>query len=768
MLLSCAITLSGCVAAADDNKAFHSGDVTPRLQNGEPERTGSIINAAAFNKDGAAASIAPFTGFAGSVRVDFAPQQKVTQTDIHDIRSAAAQGSSFDPAQTIRVDFQNTPIGDVLQQLLGGALGVNYVAPDDLEGRITFRTETPIPKSRVLQILRDILARNNLVIRFMNGVYHVGTSAVINAMQANAAFGGSGEAITRIVKLKRGNAATVVRLAQQLLPADVNVVVSSAADTIVVKADPNDLDSIEALLTSLSTTAGGNEQVTIIPLAQSAPETVAKALTDFYQSTLRGDETPVTVIPLQSQQALLIGTSDPALLAGAEQLARQLDRSVTDISSLRVIPLTHLQAVDLAPQLSQIFGSTAPVPAQAQGSDDGLGGVDGPAVGGVQSGSRTRLAPRALKPTIIDDNEDGTGLAVGSPALGITPEALASRSTRNLPERDEATTDTEAAGNGRQASAPQAQAAAAQPGETRIVPDPRSNSLLVYSSYSTYKRMREVVQTLDIAQAQVVIEATVIEVELNDTLQSGVQFFLQSNGIVLGSGIPDGNQQAGRGGILGIGADIGSVRVDAVLRALSAVTKTKVISSPYLTVLDGKSARLVIGDQIPFASRSQTSNNQGSVSVTQDVEILDTGVVLEITPRIHANNSVDLQINQSVSTPSQTASTGDLTPVIATRDIQSQVLAQSGRTVLLGGLIQDRLDKTEEGVPKLSRVPVLGGLFSQKTSQAVRTELVVLITPRVVRTSSEIENLTRIIQNSLVGSSAEANDARAVKPVYKP
>src|SRR5690606_22245069 len=121
---------------------------------------------------------------------------------------------------------------------------------------------------------------------------------------------------------------------------------------------------------------------------------------------------------------------------------------------------------------------------------------------------------------------------------------------------------------------------------------------------------------------------------------------------------------------------------------------------------------------------------------TQNVEILDTGVVLEITPRIHANNSVNLNIVQSVSTPSSESSSTTLTPVISTRDIASQILAQSGRTILLGGLIQDRLHRIEDGVPEIARVPVLGGLFRQNTTKTERSELIVLITPRVVRSSS--------------------------------
>jgi general secretion pathway protein D len=297
------------------------------------------------------------------------------------------------------------------------------------------------------------------------------------------------------------------------------------------------------------------------------------------------------------------------------------------------------------------------------------------------------------------------------------------------------------------------------PGGPRIVADPRTNSIMVYSTYSIYRRMQEVLQALDVPQSQVVIEATVIEVDLTDQLQSGVQFLLESSGVTVGSSGNTVPTEGAAGGYIGISTSLGNLDVEAVLGALGSVTRVKVISSPYLTVMDGRSARLVIGDQIPFQTREQTSSNTGGVTVTEDVELLDTGIILEVTPRIHSTNAVDLTINQSVTTPSESIREGDRTPIIATRNIQSQILGQSGRTILLGGLIQDRLERGRSGVPGLSDVPVVGGLFRSDTDRIRRVELLVMITPRVIRSSSQIEDLTRMLRSefhtSPFGSTAD-------------
>jgi general secretion pathway protein D len=186
-----------------------------------------------------------------------------------------------------------------------------------------------------------------------------------------------------------------------------------------------------------------------------------------------------------------------------------------------------------------------------------------------------------------------------------------------------------------------------------------------------------------------------------------------------------------------------------VMNALQEITKVKVISSPYLTVVDGKTARLVIGDQIPYAVRTQTATITGTVTVTQEVQAKDTGIILEITPKIRSDNSVMLDVHQSVSTPSQSVQTGNLTPVISTREVKSDLLVQSGRSILLAGLIQDRIDKGENRVPVLGTVPFLGDFFKQTTDKGTRVELIVMITPRVIRHSTQLENITRMLRGQM-------------------
>nr|WP_246329320.1 secretin N-terminal domain-containing protein [Chthonobacter rhizosphaerae] len=419
-------------------------------------------------------------------------------------------------------------------------------------------------------------------------------------------------------------------------------------------------------------------------------------------------------------------------MQSVRKLIDRIDVELGDTASVRIIPLTHLAAAEVAPQLQQAYASGAATVPADQDAAARTGRAAGPD-SNVPAGLRVPTSPPA------GGEEDGFAHpGFSAPGLGA-----ASSQPSPVSERFPVSSEPELATT----SAPSAPAS----GEMRIIPDTRNNALMIYSSFDAFQRLREVVRALDVPDSQVVVEATILEVRINDALRYGVQWYLSGGGATFRSGsgrtlVPPAGAGIGADGLFGLG----DITVGAALGALQEVTDVKVLSTPYLTVINGRAARLVVGDQIPYATRTQSSSSGGNVSVTQQIEVVDTGIVLDVTPQIKANNSVSLVIKQTVSQAQASALEGNVTPVISTRTVESEILVQSGRTVLLGGLIQDRREKTDEGVPGLKDVPVLGGLFRSKNENAAtRTELVVLITPRVARHSSQLEGITNVIRNSL-------------------
>jgi general secretion pathway protein D len=185
-----------------------------------------------------------------------------------------------------------------------------------------------------------------------------------------------------------------------------------------------------------------------------------------------------------------------------------------------------------------------------------------------------------------------------------------------------------------------------------------------------------------------------------------------------------------------------------IVNALDTVSDINVISSPSLFVLDNQTASLQVGDQVPVETQSSVSTVDPNAPLVSTFEYRDTGTILNVTPRVNAGGLVSLEISQEVSNvrPTEARST---TPTIATRKIESTVAVQSGQTVALGGLIRDERSKGSAGIPFLSRIPVVGFLFGNKSETALRTELLVLITPRVVPNQEEARRVTQELRRRL-------------------
>ncbi len=730
-------------------------DDQPRLYTGEAARRGPVIDTSRLNQPPPKSFGAPFAGYFGTMRVDYSPEATAVAADMADARTAARE--PFNPEERVKIDLRDASIDFMLKQLLGGALKANYIAPQGLDGKVTFRTEEPIPKAQLIEVVRDILSRQNLAITLLNGVYHVGPPELIASMKQNATAGRQGDVSVRTIPIKGAKATQIVQLANQIVPQSVKLLPSSDDSKIIVQGTPAEADQVVELVQGLASYSGGNSRIAILPMRQADPQTVVAQVNQFYQAQFPELTGYLTLVALPEQQSVLAGVRKGDMMADLLRLIQQLDRNTAEPPSLRVIPLQNISAVEAAEQLGKIFGN---------GTGGGSPGVSGAGGGGSAAGgegSRTASSARAglqlgLAPQLqtadapLSDNEEDVGGNLKAPRVTMTPR----RDNGEAPIDNEGALDRVSQGFGDRGGSGGGGGPVDSPGGSaggggggggsapKFVANQRTNSLMVMSTYAEFRQVRDVLATIDIPQAQVVIEATVVEVDLNDALDKGVQFFLEGQGWSFRSSrTTTPANPSGAGGVFSAGGDIGEVRADVVVSALQGVTKAKVISSPYLTVTDGRTARLNIGDQIPYTKTSQTSNNNGNVTVTQEIDIKDTGIILQVTPTVHSDNSVVLDIQQTVSTPSNSATTGDTTPIIATRNIESNILVQSGRTALLGGLIQDRLEKSETGVPVLRTIPVLGEAFKQNKDRTRRVELLVMITPRVIRENSQLEDITR-------------------------
>ena len=258
-----------------------------------------------------------------------------------------------------------------------------------------------------------------------------------------------------------------------------------------------------------------------------------------------------------------------------------------------------------------------------------------------------------------------------------------------------------------------------------------------------------VLRKLDQVPLQVLIEATIAEVTLNETLRYGVQWFFKygNSGLGLNSVATATAASAIAPTLPGFSYFLTGPNVKAVFDALETVTDLKIISSPQLMVLDNHTAELQVGDQVPVLTQQITSADNPD-AITNSFEYRDSGIILRVTPRVNSGGLVTMRIEQEASQIAKTAEP-TLTPTIQQRRFSSTVAVQSGETVVLGGLIQDIRDRKETGIPFLRDIPILGFLFGGKESDKKRTELLVLITPRAVRSQSEMRQVTEELRKRL-------------------
>jgi type II secretory pathway component GspD/PulD (secretin) len=289
--------------------------------------------------------------------------------------------------------------------------------------------------------------------------------------------------------------------------------------------------------------------------------------------------------------------------------------------------------------------------------------------------------------------------------------------------------------------------------ETKVFADEITNSLIILATPADYSFIEETIRKLDTIPRQVVIECLIAEIRLTDDLEFGFAWSLQTDIEISGLKPFDndidldadmGQNASELASELGSGftfvATDPSGIVRARLEALAQDSRAEVLASPHILVLDNREARIQIGDQVPIAT-SETAVS-GTTDIQRTIQYKDTGVILEVTPQINEGGLVTLELSQEVSTYSLQTIFGSDQVVISKREAVTNMIAQDGQTVVIGGLIQELKNKTREGIPFLKDIPLLGYLFGSTRDQFERRELVILLTPHVLRNQQDTNTIS--------------------------
>lgn len=262
----------------------------------------------------------------------------------------------------------------------------------------------------------------------------------------------------------------------------------------------------------------------------------------------------------------------------------------------------------------------------------------------------------------------------------------------------------------------------------KMVVDERANALIFHTSGKEYQQLLPLIKRLDVLPKQVMLEVVIAEVTLSDSFKSGVDFVLGNQGATKTGGFTLSSGSSGLSYILS--GSQGSLSVNL----LSTNSNVNVLSRPSLLVRDGVTASIAVGDDIPTVGEIVTDPVNGSRS---SIVYRKTGIDLSVTPTINARGVIIMAIDQTISNQATGGDAVDGSPTIFERSIGTEVIAQSGQTIVLGGLISENSAQNDSGVPFFSSIPIIGYLFEQKSESKDKTELVVLVTPRVLDSNDE-------------------------------
>ncbi len=302
----------------------------------------------------------------------------------------------------------------------------------------------------------------------------------------------------------------------------------------------------------------------------------------------------------------------------------------------------------------------------------------------------------------------------------------------------------------------------------RVVPNPMDNTLLIQATAQEYEQVLKLLKDLDVSPRQVLIEAKIYEVTLSDALSSGVQAFLQAKGTSSSGDNAVGRQFKGAlssvdnalNTSLSAGMVVGKSReLMAYLSAAADNRKAKVLSAPSIIATDSVPATLNVGDEVPTLTSQGYSSAQTNSLFTSTVQNRSSGITLNIMARVNPSGVVTLYINQDVSAPvAPAASSAIQSPSFSHRSISTQVTVEDGDTVAIAGVIQESKTISSAGIPVLHKIPVFGGLFGSRSYSTGRTELVVLMTPRVIYDTTQIRDAADEIRAKVKGLSRDIRE----------
>lgn len=629
-------------------------------------------------------------------------------------------------SEEFNFNFEGADIRAVVQAVMGDFLRESFMIHPQTAGNVTVRFSRPIARKDVIPTLEMLLRQNGQVMLREEGIYKIQPQAIgiRGAITPQVATGTAqlpNGFSTQLIQLKFVGVNDMARILEPYVTEATSVRKDELRNLLILSGTQRELKHMLEIIDLFDVDFLAGYSVGLFQMSSDVKSLNA----DLDRLFGAGANSPlsgiVRIIPIERMNGLLVVTTQPKYLEQAKLWIDRLDKGGGGAGGVRlnVYQVQHGKAEKLAQLLSEVYGNkqgAAAAPTLAPGQRP------------VQFATPTAAS------------------AIGAPLQTQSPAQAAL-----------------------QASASFQGGGVAVSKDLRIIPDADNNALLILASPADYETITSALRQLDVPRRQVKVEVLVAEVTLTDQLKFGIEWFIRTH-----AGVTGALRNPGTTGLFGqllprvppfqkpatdLAPAITDARaviplsdglqvidlvggnVRAVLQALGEDGKAQTLSTPNVTVLDNEKAVINVGTQISV----DTGTTTGSGGVTSTArQYLNTGVILTVTPRINAGGRVTLEVNQEISTPGAGPN-----PNIDTRKAQTVVNVSSGETMVLAGLIQRTNGAVSQGIPLLSKIPVLGGLFGSQSYQNNRTELVILITPVVITNNDDARAVTEELRRKL-------------------
>ncbi len=556
----------------------------------------------------------------------------------------------------------------------------------------------------IIRIIGDTLGLNYITILKINGATMVKIGNFYQIIPANTAMrqplevqeqprqAPDDQIVLQIVRMKFVAAAEMARLLTPYLSEGASIVNHDAGNILLLSERRSNLRKLLELVDVFDTKVFEGDRVRLIPVKNNLVRDLINDLKSVFAGYgLAETGGAIRFVPLERMNSILVITGNSTIFAEVERWIERLDQPLAT-AGLRnyVYKVKNTKASDLQGVLANLYGSPAQRPQ------------------GAAAGQQTTLPPAATSPFT-------------SPSAPGVPGAAGT-------------------------------------GTVRIIADEITNSLIIQTTPQEFAEIERTLLQLDVLPRQVLIDAQIYEVTLSDSLSVGLSAILQNRGTLAPN--PPGPQTtasfAGATGPPALAAQtfafVGRTReLVAFLNASENRSRVRTLSAPSVLVKDNTVADFQVGAEVPVPTTSSVTPVQsgGTNLFAQTISFRPTGVIMRVRPQINESGTLTLEVSQEVSQATANTTSAVVAPVIGKTSVNSTIVVQDSQTIAIGGFIRENKDLSRSRLPLLGRIPVAGVLFGNTNNSTTRTELIILITPHVLRTREEADVSTEELKSKL-------------------